>query len=134
MLIPNRCCLCCCNEESADHLFLHCSFSRSVWWFISSRLSIMGPLPTTVGAFVSGWKGLNCRAPFESCHKVLLHSFFWQIWLERNARTFRDTSAGAAQVAYKIFFSSCRWLRAFDVISQQVFQGWVSLNFARMVP
>ncbi|CAN1258072.1 hypothetical protein LINPERPRIM_LOCUS9783 [Linum perenne] len=94
MQIPNRCCLCCCQEESIDHMFLHCQFSRSVWGLLSSRLSITGPLPSTVGALISGWKGMNCHAPFEPCHKVLLHSFFWHIWLERNAITFRDSSVG----------------------------------------
>ena len=29
--LVNRCCLCCCDEESVDHLLLHCKFSHTLW-------------------------------------------------------------------------------------------------------
>ena len=29
--LVNKCCLCFCDEETVDHLFLHCKFSHALW-------------------------------------------------------------------------------------------------------
>ena len=29
--LANRCCMCYCNEESVDHLLLHCPMAHSLW-------------------------------------------------------------------------------------------------------
>ena len=33
-LLVNRCCLCCCNAESMDHLLLFCPIAHSLWMYI----------------------------------------------------------------------------------------------------
>ena len=33
-LLANRCCLCCCNAESVDHLLLFCLIAHSLWMYM----------------------------------------------------------------------------------------------------
>ena len=32
--LANRCCLCCCNVESVDHLLLYCPIAHSLWMYM----------------------------------------------------------------------------------------------------
>ncbi|CAN1797497.1 hypothetical protein LINPERHAP1_LOCUS21287, partial [Linum perenne] len=93
--LPNRCALCLHNEELASHLFIHCPFISSIWSKISSRLSIFGPFPAKASELISGWKWLNCKSSFGNYNSVVLHSFCWYVWLERNDVIFRDATASA---------------------------------------
>ena len=37
--LANRCCMCCCNEESLNHLLLHCPVAHSLW---AQMLQVLG--------------------------------------------------------------------------------------------
>ncbi|CAN1233575.1 hypothetical protein LINPERPRIM_LOCUS3948 [Linum perenne] len=82
--MANRCSLCGSQEESVSHLFINCNFVYPIWSKISSRLSLSEPSPREAVDFITGWKGLNCGTPFELMSRVVLHSFVWHVWLERN--------------------------------------------------
>ncbi|CAN1795736.1 hypothetical protein LINPERHAP1_LOCUS20706 [Linum perenne] len=94
------------------------------------KTSISGPIPVEVNYFIFGWKGMNCVFPFGMASKVILHSFFWFLWLERNNRIFRDSSATTARVVYRIWLASGRWLKAFSLISQIEFEKWMRQLYA----
>ena len=32
--LANRCCMCCCEGESVDHLLLHCPVTHTLWTFM----------------------------------------------------------------------------------------------------
>ncbi|CAN1852042.1 hypothetical protein LINPERHAP1_LOCUS40470 [Linum perenne] len=63
--LPNRCALCCCHEESDNHLFIHCAYASKVWMLISLKLSIASPQPAATCQLIIGWKGMNCLRPFS---------------------------------------------------------------------
>ncbi|CAN1307868.1 Putative ribonuclease H protein At1g65750 [Linum perenne] len=123
--MPNRCSLCFGQEESVSHIFRLCPFSSRVWRKLSSKLSCSGPFAAEVQDFISSWKGMNCVAPFELAKKVIIHSFFWFIWLERNNRIFRDSLESEVQVVFRIWLACGRWLKAFSLWSQQDFEKWM---------
>ncbi|CAN1801820.1 hypothetical protein LINPERHAP1_LOCUS23115 [Linum perenne] len=122
---PNRCALCGQYEELASHIFIHCSFVKPIWSKISSRLSIFGPLPSSVADLIGGWKGLNCRGPYALMKKVVLHSFLWHVWLERNEVIFKEVVASNSRVWFRLVFSCASWLRVFVLISQHEFELWM---------
>ncbi|CAN1314319.1 Putative ribonuclease H protein At1g65750 [Linum perenne] len=122
---PNWCVLCRCGEESVSHLFIHCPFVTPIWGKISSRLSIFGPLPSQVSELILGWKGLNCHPSFSALKKVVLHSFCWHVWLERNDAVFRDSTISATRVFYRMVVSCCAWLKVHARISQHDFEIWM---------
>ncbi|CAN1262893.1 Putative ribonuclease H protein At1g65750 [Linum perenne] len=103
--IPNRCVLCKMESESVNHIFIHCRFSSQVWSKLSSTLSMLGPLPSSFGDLVLMWKDMNCALGFSAAKKVLLHSFIWHLWLERNDRIFRDVERSTSQVFIRLWLA-----------------------------
>ncbi|CAN1743688.1 hypothetical protein LINPERHAP1_LOCUS1881, partial [Linum perenne] len=110
--LANKCVMCNSNLESVDHLFLHCEYFSSVWALLSSSLSLHGPLPSAVSAFIIGWKGMNSAQSFSRVMIILLHATYWHIWKERNSRIFKDSSRPPPVVYRLICFDIGDWLSA----------------------
>ena len=43
--LVNRCCLCCCDGESVDHILLHCKFSQALWCEVFAVFGIQWVMP-----------------------------------------------------------------------------------------
>jgi hypothetical protein len=92
-------------EETADHLFLACVFSREVWTHFINSLNIL--LPPSMTELISNWMALS---PFslrkknlpKICWMWLPNFLSWKLWLERNNRIFHEESRTPPQVAIKI--------------------------------
>ena len=52
----NRCCMCHRNEETVDHLLLHCPVVRSLWVYMYQIFGIQCVMLCIVGAI--GWENL----------------------------------------------------------------------------
>ena len=46
--LVNRCCMCCCNEESVDHLLIFCSVAHSLWMDMLRLFGIDWVMPVSV--------------------------------------------------------------------------------------
>ena len=47
-ILVNRCCLCCSNVESMDHLLLLCPIARSLWMYMLRLFGIEGVMPGSI--------------------------------------------------------------------------------------
>ncbi|CAN0921494.1 Putative ribonuclease H protein At1g65750 [Linum grandiflorum] len=128
-IFPNRCVLCCAAEESVSHLLLHCNFSSLVWSWLCRVWGDFAPLQRDVLHVLKGWKEGNCVASFGRFRKVLCHSIWWFIWLERNDRIFRDKSCSVTQLVWKIVFNTSRWLLAHKAVSSSDCSEWLNMIF-----
>ncbi|XP_059670747.1 uncharacterized protein LOC132316254 [Cornus florida] len=89
----NACYLCLSDWESIDHLFFKCKFSRAIWDFFQN----------VAGFYIRPdcWKELIlwCSSLWSkegyTIHKLLLSAAVYYIWLERNARAFRNKTSNA---------------------------------------
>lgn len=52
----NRCVLCKREEESVDHIFIHCIMAQRVWCFFLSRLGIAWVFPNHFKFLLSVWR------------------------------------------------------------------------------
>ncbi|CAN1300369.1 hypothetical protein LINPERPRIM_LOCUS24561 [Linum perenne] len=109
MMIPNRCGMCGTDAESIVHLFRECSFASRVWSIFSSRLSLFGPFPRSVGDWLWAWKGLNWGSEFDPCIRMLMHGVMWGLWEERNNRVFRDVESSSQVVPFRVALLVGRW-------------------------
>jgi hypothetical protein len=99
------CKLCHVAPETPVHLCKNCSYTSIVWdqiirWFPLQRL----PPISGTNSIYSWWK--KCRRQVDREHKgafdgLILH-FWWNIWKERNRRTFQQVAKLPLDVAYLI--------------------------------
>lgn len=98
---PNRslnsqwCIMCRKNEESVDHLFLHCPIALFLW----HKLFLLGNVMWVAPQRSAHMLEVDFRVLGGSKRAKLLWSCaafatFWVLWLERNARVFEDKSRG----------------------------------------
>ena len=52
----NRCNLCKENEESADHILIHCGKTRELWTLVLSSFGVVWVFPNSVRNLLLEWK------------------------------------------------------------------------------
>ena len=96
------CKLCNSEPETPTHLCKDCSFTRASWDRLISWLQVGSLPPTTVTTTLKGW-WKKCRAGFDKHNKPFFDGiiiyFWWNIWKERNRRTFNQVSKSEGEVA-----------------------------------
>ena len=55
--LANRCYLCLAEEESIDHILLHCGLARSLWGLLFSLFEVSWVLPSSIREALLGWLG-----------------------------------------------------------------------------
>ncbi|CAL1406321.1 unnamed protein product [Linum trigynum] len=130
---PNRCALCGCFEESIDHLFISCPFSREVWFMMKAFVSINIPTQD-ISSVIKLWPRDLSQSASSWCSRVFLHAFCWHIWLERNRRIFKDLSASPRMVSFLIARCVSDWLCAGNKADRSATDLWLQLVRNRLLP
>lgn len=108
------CALCDQADESSDHLFCSCVFTREVWHRVLTLLGIPHLCPVGDRPLDVWWMEARgalsgaLRRSFDSV--VLLVS--WIIWKERNRRTFDSLSKSTTEVLAQIQDEGSEWIAA----------------------
>lgn len=93
------CPLCRRSAESVHHLIVECRFSRRIWYAIANLVSLpqLAPRLWPTSASVKEWwialEGM-CGVPTKGVRSLLL-LVVWEIWKERNERTFQRKERSA---------------------------------------
>ena len=88
--LVNWCCLCRCEEETVDHLLLHCKFVHTLWSEVFYLFRVQWVMPNTVVSLLPtwwNWLGIHSSNVWNMVPTWLM----WLTWKERHARTFEDT-------------------------------------------
>ena len=54
---PNRCFLCGCEEETINHILIHCTVAKGLWDIILALCGVQWVFPKSVKEVLSSWKG-----------------------------------------------------------------------------
>jgi hypothetical protein len=112
IIVINRCCMCKKNEESVDHLLLHCEVACDMWNVVFCRFSLSWVMPRrVVDLFACWWTG--GRSQSAVVWKMVPCCLFWCLWMERNDRQFEDKERSIEELMYFFFFSLYSWTAAF---------------------
>ncbi|KAJ6392570.1 hypothetical protein OIU84_026821 [Salix udensis] len=102
--ISTTCVLCGEVEESHDHLFLLCRYSSKIWRSLNARAHIHWPnLPWSRLKLWAIGRYRNKRKTKFIILKLLLASAIYDIWYERNRRSFSNQFTPAKKVEEDIF-------------------------------
>ena len=86
----NQCPICRNEEESADHLFFGCAYSKEVWKIVMTEHSSIQPMEwTALMQVLSNAPASNLL--HNSTFKKRLSALTYYIWMERNYRNFEDS-------------------------------------------
>ncbi|XP_075654696.1 uncharacterized protein LOC142624842 [Castanea sativa] len=82
-------CLCRRDEETVDHILLHCQFASALWCEVLIMFGVQWVMPDTIVSLLFAWRnrlGTNSSKVWNMVPACLM----WLVWKERNTRTFED--------------------------------------------
>jgi hypothetical protein len=108
------CPLCMRNLETSMHLFIDCPHARQIWARVATvaMAPSLDPLRWGVSPRSVDWLArLSAGLPAAEASRVRSWSLLvlWQIWLERNARTFRQLTSSVESTVAKITDEAAAW-------------------------
>ena len=79
--------MCCCNEESLNHLLLHCPVAHSLWAQMLQVLGSNGVMPGVVESLVFCWSTWLGKFSLDIWNMVP-DCLMWVVWMEKNQHSF----------------------------------------------
>ena len=110
--LANRCCMCCYNAESVDHLLHFCPVAHSLWMYMLRLFEIDWVMPCSIVDLLFCWYNWLEKHSFDIWNLVL-DCLLWTIWTEQNRRSFNDEGKTIVQLLElcqrTLFDWSCCW-------------------------
>ena len=90
MTFANRCFMCEEEEDTIDHLLIHCKIAKMLWYLILSIVGISWVFPQSVLHTLLAWQGVVVG---KKCKKIWFAAslcLFWNLWRARNRLVFKN--------------------------------------------
>ena len=75
----NRCSLCKENEESVDHILIHCSKTRELWTLLLSFFGVVWVFPASIRNLLLEWKIKGLGKKRRAVWRLASFCLFWCI-------------------------------------------------------
>ena len=111
--MANRCNLCKENEETANHILIHCGKTRDLWNLLFSSFGVVWVLPDSVRNLLLEWKMKGMGKKRSVVWKMAPICLFWCIWGERNRRTFLEEEMTNTSLRKLFLRSLLEWSQQF---------------------
>ena len=112
--LPNRCCMCCCNEESVDHLLISCSLAHSMWMHMIQLFGIDWVMSGSVVDLLCCWHHQLGKYNSDIWNLVPC-CLKWAIWTKRNQCSFEDIEKSMAQLLDLCQWTLFDWSQCWDL-------------------
>ncbi|KAF3496837.1 hypothetical protein DY000_02057223, partial [Brassica cretica] len=89
MLTPISCCLCSSSDESRDHIFVECDFTKDLWRKQCSLSCRVQPPLSSPGLSLA-WCSQNISKPQRTLRNIAVQAIIYNIWAERNDMIFNN--------------------------------------------
>ncbi|KAL9687859.1 hypothetical protein QQ045_032267 [Rhodiola kirilowii] len=98
--LPSKifCVFCGEEQESSNHLLLHCDWSWKVWAGGLSWWGCCWVVPKTAKSLLESWKVGGSSKSARRLGKVLCYAILWSIWEERNKRCFQNQKRSVDEI------------------------------------
>ena len=88
--LANRCYFCQVEEESIDHLLLHCEKTRALWEMLFTLFGVSWIFPFSVRETLLGWNGFFVGKKRKTAWRESPLCIFQTVWKTRNRIAFED--------------------------------------------
>ena len=86
--LANRCFLCGEEEETVDHLLIHCSKARILWNLLLTIFCVSWVFPLSMKETLLSWQGSFVGKRRKKAWMATPLCILWTVWLERNKIVF----------------------------------------------
>ncbi|RVX14364.1 hypothetical protein CK203_017180 [Vitis vinifera] len=107
------CSLCKENEESANHILIHCGKTRELWTLLLSSFGVVWVFSALVRNLLLEWKIEGLGKKRRAVWRLAPICLFWCIWGERNQRMFHEEETSDTCLRNLFFRSLLEWSQQF---------------------
>ena len=107
--LASRCAFCGQDEESLEHLFIHCPKVWCIWTAIFSLSGGGWVCPFLVKDLLRGWLHLPMQKKDAKLWRAVPLCLLWAIWKERNRVVFDDEAFSKSRLKSSFLFSFSSW-------------------------
>ena len=105
--LANRCFLCGEEEETIDHLLIHCSKARILWDLLLAIFGVSWVFPLSVKETLLSWQGSFVDKRRKKAWMAAPLCILWTVWRERNKIVFDNVNMSINRM--KTYFLSNLW-------------------------
>jgi hypothetical protein len=111
MVLFSRCGMCKKDEESIDHLLLHCDCAQFLWNAFFSRVGLVWAMPRGVVNLLRSWWLGGCSRSTVVWKMVPL-CIMWCLWSECNGRFVKDSERSLEDLLHFFLTTLFTWTEA----------------------
>ena len=108
-ILANRCFLCCDDEETINHILIHCPKARVLWNLVFSLFGVNWVLPLTVRDTLLGWSASFVDKKRGKTWRAAPLCLFWTIWKERNRIVFYNEALSIQRLKISFVCNLFSW-------------------------
>ena len=113
--LVNRCFLCEEEEETIDHLLIHCSTAKMLWNLLLAIVDYNWVFPLTVRQALLAWQSARVGKKRKRIWLAAPLCLFWTVWNERNRAAFDNEIPSAFRMKSSFLFTLWSWAKMFSV-------------------
>ncbi|RVW82144.1 hypothetical protein CK203_052488 [Vitis vinifera] len=129
--LPNCCFLCGCEEETVNHILIHCIVVRVLWDIVLGLSGVQWVFSETVKEVLTSWRGPFVGKKRKKIWKSIPLCIFWTVWKERNRLAFRGGVLDIQKLKNSFVCSLWSWARLYigeERMSLIGFLEWLASN------
>ena len=115
--LVNRCFLCEENEETIDHLLIHCSRAKMLWDLLLAITEANWVFPRTVRQLLIAWQSASVGKKRKRVWMAAPLCLFWTLWLERNRVVFENEVPSVNRMKSLFLFTLWGWAKMYSTVN-----------------
>ena len=115
MTFANRCFMCEEEEETIDHLLIHCKFAKMLWDLLLSIVGISWVFPNTILHTLIAWQGAAVGKKRKKIWLAAPLCLFWNLWRARNRLVFENEAPSVQRIKANFVTNLWSWAKMHSV-------------------
>ena len=115
MTFANRCFMCEEDEETIDHLLIHCKSARMLWNLFLSIVGTSWVFPHSVLHTLLVWQGAVVVKKRKKIWIAAPLCLFWTLWHARNSLVFENEVTSAQRIKANFVSNLWTWANLYSV-------------------